>query len=54
MLFKTFPKLKLGLYFGKNMLTMDELIGYVDFMDCCNIWPKHPEDNDEQNGVGKF
>ena len=37
MLFTTFPKLKLGLHFGQNMSTLNELIGYVDLTDCCKI-----------------
>ena len=53
-LFETFPKLKLGLHFGQNMLTLNELIGYVDLTDCRKIWQKHSEDNDKQNGVGEF
>ena len=32
-LFETFPKLKLGLYFGQNMLTLNEFIGYLDLKD---------------------
>ena len=36
------------------MSSLNELIGYVDFMDCRKIWPKHSEDNGEQNGVGKL
>ena len=54
MLFETFPKLKLGLHFGQNMSTLNELIGYEDFTDCRKIWQKHLEDNDELNNVGKF
>ena len=54
MLFETFPKLKLGLHFGQNMSTLNELIGHVDLTDCRKIWQKHSEDNDEQNGVEKF
>ena len=54
MLFETFSKLKLGLHFGQNMSTLNELIGYADSTDCRKIWQKHSEDNDEQNGVGKF
>ena len=54
MLFETFPKLKLGLHFGQNMSTLNELIGYVDLTDCHKIWPKLSEDNDKQNGVRKF
>ena len=54
MLFETFPKLKLGLHFGQNMSTLNELIGDVDMTDCHKIWQKLLEDNDEQNGVGKF
>ena len=54
MLFETFPKLKRGLHFGQNMSTLNELIGYVDLTDCRRIWQKRLEDNDEQNGVGKF
>ena len=52
-LFETFPKLKLGLHFGQ-MSTLNELIGYVDLMDCHKIWQKHLEDDDELKGVGKF
>ena len=37
MLFETFPKLKLGLHFGQNMSTLNELIGYVDLTDCHKI-----------------
>ena len=51
-LFETFPKLKLGLHFEQNMSTLNELIGYVDLTDCRKNM--HSEDNDEQNGVGKF
>ena len=36
------------------MSTLNELIGYVDLTDCRKIWQKRSEDNDEQNGVGKF
>ena len=54
MLFETFPKLKLGLHFGQNMSTLNELIGYVDLTDCPKIWQKHSEDNDEQNCIGKL
>ena len=53
MLFETFPKLKLRLHFGQ-MSTLNELIGYVDLMDCHKIWQKHLEDDDELKGVGKF
>ena len=53
-LFETFPKLKLGLHFGQNMSTLNELKGYVDLTDCRKIWQKHWEDNDKQNGIGKF
>ena len=52
--FETFPKLKLGLHFGHNMSTLNELIGYVALTDCRKICQKRSEDNDEQNGVGKF
>ena len=42
MLFETFPKLKRGLHFGQNMLTLNELIGYVDLRIAVkfgnNIW----------------
>ena len=31
MSFETLSKLKLGLDFGQNMATLNELIGYVDF-----------------------
>ena len=51
MSFETFPKLKLGLHFGQNMSSLNELIGYVDLMDCRKIWQKHSK---EQNDVGKF
>ena len=54
MLFETFPKLKLGHHFGQNMSTLNESMGYVDLTDCRKIWQKHSEDNDKQNGVGKF
>ena len=54
MLFETFPKLKLGLHFGQSMSNLNGLIGYVDLTDCRKIWQKLSEDNDEQNGVGKF
>ena len=54
MLFENFHKLKLGLHFGQNMSTLNELIGYVDLTDCRKIWQKHLEDNSKQNGVGKF
>ena len=55
MLFETFPKLKLGLHFRQNMSTLNEfIIGYVDLTDCCKIWQKHLEDNNEQISVGKF
>ena len=54
MLFETFPKLKLGLHFGQNMSTLNELIGYVELRNCRKIWQKRSEDNDEQNGVRKF
>ena len=54
MLFETFPKLKLRLHFELNMSTLNELIGYVDLTDCRKIWQKHSEDNDKQNGAGKF
>ena len=54
MLFETFLKLKLGLHFGQNMSTLNELIGYVDLTDCRKIWQKLSEGNDEQNDVGKF
>ena len=37
MLFETFPKLKLGLDFGQDMSTLNELIGYVDLTDCHKI-----------------
>ena len=40
MLFETFPKLKLRLHFGQNMLTLNELIGYVDLTDYRKIWEK--------------
>ena len=53
-LFETFPKLKLGLDFGQNMSTLNELIGYVDLTDCRKICQKHAGDNDEQNGDRKF
>ena len=53
-LFETFPKLKLGLHFGQNMSTLNELIGYVDLTDCHKIWQNLSEDNDEQKGFGKF
>ena len=36
-LFETFRKLKLGLHFGQNISTLNELIGYVDLTDCCKI-----------------
>ena len=49
MLFKTFPNLKLGLHFGQHMSTLNTLIGYVALTDCCKIWQKHSEVNDEQN-----
>ena len=39
-LFETFPKLKLGLHFGQNMSTLNELIGYADLTDCRKIWQK--------------
>ena len=54
MLFETIPKLKLGLHFGQNMSTLNELIGYVDLTDYRKIWQTHSEDNDEEKGVGKF
>ena len=36
------------------MSTLNELIGYVALTDCRKICQKRSEDNDEQNGVGKF
>ena len=47
-LFETFPKLKLGLDFGQNMSTLNRRIAVKLGK---NIWR---EDNDEQNGVGRF
>ena len=54
MLFETFPTLKLGLNFRKNMSTVNKFIGYVDLMGCHKIWSTHSEDNHKQNVVDKF
>ena len=54
MLFETFPKLKLGLHFGQNVSSLNELIAYVELTDCRKLWQKLSEDNDKRNGVGKF
>ena len=53
-LVETFPNLKLGLHFGQNMSTLNELIGYVDLRDCHKIWQKLSEDNDKQTVSGNF